>query len=218
MRIDSSMAKPEEGGTWCQRASVGLTEISSTSTAGRGQRRCTGPSPRRCPSAVNTGRCSDSSAGFPGIRRRACDPPRTRGPPVGAPCCPSPQQKSTPAVAPRRCPFPSAGTLRFSPAPWRLWRGDRAPSRCYAESLCKRSIRSTGRGKPVSGGSQSRSSECSLVGPLYLVATHVVTLVHDHRFATIVVLSDIQAACRALVLNLRQKQVKYVDGCYIETM
>lgn len=29
--------------------------------------------------------------------------------------------------------------------------------------------------------------------PVYLVATHVVTLVHDHRFATFVVLSNIQA-------------------------
>lgn len=38
---------------------------------------------------------------------------------------------------------------------------------------------------------------------VYLVAAHVVTLVHDHRFATFVALSNIQAGFRALVLNLR---------------
>lgn len=38
----------------------------------------------------------------------------------------------------------------------------------------------------------------------YLVAAHVVTLVHDHRFAALVVLPDIQTGFRALVLNLRQ--------------
>lgn len=40
-----------------------------------------------------------------------------------------------------------------------------------------------------------------------LVATHVVTLVHDHRFVALVVLPDIQTGFRALVLYLRHIQV-----------
>lgn len=140
-----------------------------------------------------------------------------------APCRLSPQQKSTPVAEPRRCPFPSARTLRFSPPLDAVWHGDRTPLRCYDEAHYRRSIQSTTRGKQtVTAGterlhpSKPASSEPRLVCvPLHLVATHVVTLVHDHRFATFVVLSNIQTGFRAVVLNLRYTRVKYVYCCHI---
>lgn len=41
---------------------------------------------------------------------------------------------------------------------------------------------------------------------LYLVAPHVVTLVHDQRLTSLVVLSNIQAGLRSSILNLVQTQ------------
>lgn len=88
---------------------------------------------------------------------------------------------------------------------------DTTPFRCYDEFLYETSIQSTTREREKCAV-LSPSSEFILVCvcvcvSAYLVATHVVTLVHDHRFFALVVLPDIQTGFRALVLNLRHIQV-----------
>lgn len=55
---------------------------------------------------------------------------------------------------------------------------------------------------------------------LYLVASHVVTLVHDHSFTSLVSLSNIQTRFRSRVSNLMQTQtsVRYSCCCVIRAV
>ncbi len=120
-------------------------------------------------------------------------------------------------MVPNWCLSPSAGIARASLVLNGARHEDIAAFQCCDAALYEMSIQSTRRDNhPIRDLTVPENNKffsilnfaCVESESLYLVASHVVTLVHDERFTSLVVLSNIQTGLRSRISNLVQTQTQ----------
>lgn len=148
--------------------------------------------------------------------------------------CSTPLRRPTPVVAPHWCPSLSAGKARSSLTLAETWHEDTAAFQYYDAAPYEMYTQSTrGHNHPIRFPTVPERTKLFWLlilikfesESLYLVASHVVTLVHDHRFTSLVAFSNIQAGLRSWIFNLVQTrthnkskiQPQFYTTCAIST-